>query len=76
MDNTEPAIKATLLHRIPACSSDACKQGRADCPAKQACLLPEPADKPIVDIVPKWLVLMAIGALLAIIFWALPQLFS
>lgn len=39
---THPAIKATRLHRIPACSGGSCQQGQEPCKTPEACLLPEP----------------------------------
>lgn len=37
-----PSIPIVDLHRIPACTSGACQQGRKQCPCPEACHTPLP----------------------------------
>ncbi len=40
--NHDTEIRGDQLHRIPACTSNACGQNSTNCKTREACHLPEP----------------------------------
>lgn len=75
LTETDRAALRAMGHDIPACTANACDQGRKPCPCPQDCRLPERDDSvsPVFEgLLSRWSLLSAVvtvGSIAAFVVW-------